>query len=490
MNMANFIFYFWILINGLLLIHVLHELVLMIRSLQSRKPKAIEQPNEELPKVTVQLPLYNEKYVVERLLNAVSKLDYPKDRLDVQILDDSSDETSSIIKSFISNLGKDDFKFTQIQREERTGFKAGALAYGMQFCEGEFIAIFDADFIPDPKFLLQTISFFKDPKIGLVQTRWLHINEDDSILTRAQTIMLNTHFGIEQLGRKNADGFINFNGTAGIWRKECIESAGGWQADTLTEDLDLSFRAQSNGWKFEYLFDVGSPAELPVTFAAFRTQQFRWSKGAAECLRKNAKMLWKSSAKRSAKIIGTFHLLNSSVYLLVVAILLLSPAMFYFEKTNEITVPNKEIFTICGASVIYLLLVIFFIGNLRASVDKGKAVLMFIPSVLTYFAMTTGISLYMVFGVIEGYRGKKSEFVRTPKFGSSGSLLQLVKAGYDYKKEYSIIALEVLCLLYGIFWTVVSTIDFNLMSLIYGLIILVGFSLSLFFKNKTFRWSS
>jgi len=451
---------------------------------------AKEYTEEKLPNITVQLPLYNEKYVVERLLKAISKLEYPKDKLEIQILDDSSDETSSIIKSFMSKLGDDDFEFIHVQRENRIGYKAGALAYGMQSCKGEFLAIFDADFVPDPKFLLQTISFFQDPNIGLVQTRWLHINEDDSILTRAQTIMLNTHFGIEQLGRKNADGFINFNGTAGIWRKECIESAGGWQADTLTEDLDLSFRAQSIGWKFEYLFDVGSPAELPATFEAFRTQQFRWSKGAAECLRKNTKTLWKSSVKRSAKIIGTFHLLNSSVYLLVVSILMLSPFVFYFEKTNEITVPNKEIFTIFGASIIYLLFVIFFVGNWRASVNKAKTTLLFIPSVLTYFAMTTGISLYMVFGVIEGYRGKKSEFVRTPKFGSSGSLMQIVREGYDYKKEYSIKTLEAFCFLYGIFWVVVSIVDFNLMSLIYGLIILFGFSLSLFFKNQTFKWNS
>ncbi|NRA12181.1 MAG: glycosyltransferase family 2 protein, partial [Crocinitomicaceae bacterium] len=287
---------------------------------------------------------------------------------------------------------------------------------------------------------------------------------------------------------KNGGGFINFNGTAGIWRKECIEKAGGWQGDTLTEDLDLSFRAQSMGWRFEYLFDVGSPSELPVTFEAFRTQQFRWSKGAAECLKKNIRTLWNSNVKERSKIMGTFHLLNSSVYLLVVAILMLSPAVFYFDQVGEVDVPYKEVFTGLGASVIYMLLLIFFVGNWRSSTDKVKTTLLFIPSVLTYFAMTTGISLYMVLGVIEGYIGKKSAFVRTPKFGESK--VENIKRGYDFKKEKSILILESICLLYGAFWTITGLNFMNFMSMIYGLIILAGFSLSLFFKNRTFRWSS
>jgi cellulose synthase/poly-beta-1,6-N-acetylglucosamine synthase-like glycosyltransferase len=460
----------------------------MLLSFGKRVQKSNDLDPTNLPMITVQLPLYNEKFVVKRLLESVAKIEYPKDKLEVQILDDSSDETSGIIKEFIGNLNQDSFHFIHIQREDRVAYKAGALAHGMETSKGEFIAIFDADFIPDPQFLKQTLGSFQNPEIGLVQTRWTYINEDSSILTRAQSIMLNTHFGIEQLGRKNGGGFINFNGTAGIWRRKCIDQSGGWQGDTLTEDLDLSFRAQSIGWKFEYLFDVGSPSELPVTFEAYRTQQFRWSKGAAECLRKNARTLWKSNAKRSSKVMGTFHLLNSSVYLLVIAILLLSPAVFYFNQADVIDVPYKDVFTVFGASVIYMLFLIFLVGNLRASTNKLKTTLLFIPSVLTYFAMTTGISLYMVFGVIEGYMGKKSAFVRTPKFGESE--VKNIKKGYDFKKEKSILILEFICLLYGAFWTVTGINFMNFMTLIYGLIILTGFSLSLFFKNRTFRWSS
>jgi cellulose synthase/poly-beta-1,6-N-acetylglucosamine synthase-like glycosyltransferase len=487
-NVANIIFYSWIVINGLLFIHVFHELILMFLSFGKRTKKSNDLNETALPMVTVQLPLYNEKFVVKRLLESVTKLEYPKDKLEIQILDDSTDETSDIIIEFITNLNPDSFHFIHIQREDRVAYKAGALAHGMETCKGEFIAIFDADFIPDPHFIKQTLGSFQDSEIGLVQTRWTYLNEDSSILTRAQSIMLNTHFGIEQLGRKNGGGFINFNGTAGIWRRKCIDQSGGWQGDTLTEDLDLSFRAQSKGWKFEYLFDVGSPSELPATFEAYRTQQFRWSKGAAECLRKNAGMLWKSDAKERSKIMGTFHLLNSSVYILVIAILLLSPAVFYFNQEGGIDVPYQEVFSAFGASVIYMLLLIFFVGNWRSSINKLKTSLLFIPSVLTYFAMSTGISLYMVFGVIEGYVGKKSAFVRTPKFGESE--VKNIKKGYDFKKERSIMILEFICLLYGAFWSVIGLNFMNFMTLIYGLIILMGFSLSLFFKNRTFRWSS
>lgn len=486
--MAKIIFYSWIVINGLLFIHVFHELILMFLSFGKRTKKSNDLNETALPMVTVQLPLYNEKFVVKRLLESITKLEYPKDKLEIQILDDSTDETSDIITEFITNLNPDSFRFIHVQREDRVAYKAGALAHGMETSKGEFIAIFDADFIPDPHFIKQTLGPFQDPEIGLVQTRWTYLNEDSSILTRAQSIMLNTHFGIEQLGRKNGGGFINFNGTAGIWRRKCIDESGGWQGDTLTEDLDLSFRAQSKGWKFEYLFDVGSPSELPATFEAYRTQQFRWSKGAAECLRKNAGMLWKSDAKERSKIMGTFHLLNSSVYLLVIAILLLSPAVFYFNQVGDIDVPHQEVFAAFGASVIYMLLLIFFVGNWRSSINKLKTSLLFIPSVLTYFAMTTGISLYMVFGVIEGYVGKKSAFVRTPKFGESE--VKNIKKGYDFKKERSIMILEFICLLYGAFWSVIGLNFMNFMTIIYGLIILTGFSLSLFFKNRTFRWSS
>lgn len=482
--MYNVVFIIWLVINILLMVHVVHEFILVISAILKKRSQKQEKLPKNLPNVTIQLPLYNEKYVIKRLLDAVSAMDYPKELLEVQILDDSTDETTEIIQNYILNKKVD---FDLVRRDDRSGFKAGALAYGLEFAKGEFIAIFDADFIPSSDFLKKTIPHFNNPKVGVVQTRWLHINEKQSMLTRAQALMLNTHFSVEQLGRYNADGFINFNGTAGVWRKECINDAGGWQADTLTEDLDLSFRAQTRGWKFEYLFDVGSPAELPSTFEAYRTQQFRWSKGAAECVRKNWRALWNSSAKVGSKIMGSFHLLNSSVYLLVVALLLLSPAVYFVTSNNLITVPFYKYFLPLGPSVSASLFFIFLAGNLLSTKSISKTLLWYIPSLFTFFSMTTGISLYMSFGVFEGYIGKKSPFVRTPKFGEK-NIVNKIKSGYDYKKEYSIGILEFICWGYGVYWFIVGCQTLNPMILAYSFIILTGFSLSLFFKNNTFQW--
>lgn len=483
--MANAVFITWLIINVLLLIHVLHEGILVVNAMRKRKKKTPpRQSPAELPMVTIQLPLYNEKYVVERLLDAVSAIEYPKELLEVQILDDSTDETTKTIEAYIR---QNNSSFQLVRRDDRSGFKAGALAHGLAFAKGEFVAIFDADFVPSPGFLLETIPYFQNPEVGVVQTRWLHINEDQSLLTRAQALMLNTHFSIEQLGRHNANGFINFNGTAGVWRKECIADAGGWKADTLTEDLDLSFRAQARGWKFEYLFDVGSPAELPSTFESYRTQQFRWSKGAAECVRKNWKILWNSSVKFGAKVMGSFHLLNSSVYLLVVVLLLLSPFVYYINTEELVTLPYYRYFLPLGPIVSASLFLIFLFGSLIANNNKLKAISWYVPSLFTFFSMTTGISLYMSFGVLEGYFGKKSPFVRTPKFGEE-NIAKKIKSGYDFKKEYSIKLLEFLCWGYGLYWCYIGIQTFNPMILAYALIILTGFSLSLFFKNQTFQW--
>lgn len=482
--MANILFIIWLCVNSLLLLHVLHEGILVVNALR-RRVKTVPMPTEEaLPRVTVQLPLYNEIYVVTRLLDAIAALDYPKHLLEVQILDDSTDATTETIENY---LAENNLDFQLIRRENRNGYKAGALAYGMGTATGEFIAIFDADFVPNADFLMKTIPHFRDPKVGVVQTRWLHINEEQSLLTRAQALMLNTHFSIEQLGRHNADGFINFNGTAGVWRKSCIEDAGGWQADTLTEDLDLSFRAQTRGWRFEYLFNVGSPAELPSTFAAYKTQQFRWSKGAAECVRKNWKALWNSSVSFGAKVMGSFHLLNSSVYLLVVTLLLLSPFIYYVQSEHLITIPFAHYFASLGPIVSASLFLIFLIGNLIGSKNVFATLIWFVPTLFVFFAMTTGISLYMTFGVIEGYIGKKSPFVRTPKFGEK-NLEKKIKRGYDFKKEYSIQFLEFVCWIYGIYWLVVGIQIQQPFILAYALILLTGFSLALFFKNKSFKW--
>ena len=267
-----------------------------------------------LPFVTLQLPLYNEKYVINRLLDAVTSLDYPYTHLEIQLLDDSDDETVAMIDARLNSIKNKGIDIVHLRRQDRLGYKAGALQYGLTLAKGEFIAIFDADFIPQKDFLKTVIPYFKDDQIAMLQTRWSHLNETFNLLTQMQAFGLNAHFTIEQSGRRKADSFFNFNGTAGIWRKKSILDVGGWQHDTLTEDLDLSYRAQLNGWKFEYLESVESPAELPVTLQAVKTQQFRWNKGTAETIKKNLGKVIQSDLKLNHKLRAIFHLLNSTVF--------------------------------------------------------------------------------------------------------------------------------------------------------------------------------
>jgi len=269
-------------------IHRYWILYLYYRYYKWAKPAPVPPLPDQLPIVTVQLPVYNERYVVERLVDAVCRMDYPKERLEVQVLDDSTDDTEKIVRAHVSRLGEQGFLIEHIRRNDRTGFKAGALAAGLAACRGEFIAIFDADFVPPADFLKKTLPYFGSPRIGMVQTRWGHLNENYSLLTWIQSIFLDGHFLIEHTARNRSGAFFNFNGTAGIWRKDAIVSSGGWQHDTLTEDLDLSYRAQMKGWQFVYLPDVVCPAELPVDINAFKTQQNRWTMGAIQTAKKNA----------------------------------------------------------------------------------------------------------------------------------------------------------------------------------------------------------
>lgn len=471
--------------NCLLLVYIIQEMVLVISAVISNKKSIIKKP-EHLPKITIQLPLYNEPFVAERLLNACFELDYIKEFLEIQILDDSTDETSQIIKDVL--VKNKLISVHHIQRENRAGFKAGALAFGLESATGEFVAVFDADFIPQANFLQKTIPHFSSPEVGVVQTRWGHINENTSLLTRAQAIMLNTHFSVEQLGRSAKSAYINFNGTAGVWRKTCIDDAGGWEADTLTEDLDLSYRAQIKNWKFKYLFDVETPAELPITFDAFKTQQFRWSKGAAECVRKNWSQLWRSSSSFGKKVFGSFHLLNSSIYFLVFLLLVLSPLVYYFSASNQINIPFFEILSLIGSLVSLMLLIIFFIGYfLVEKLSLGK-LLWFFPSIITFFTMTSGISIYMASGVLEGYIGKKSPFIRTPKIGESKQKMKVQRKKIEIKMLF-IHLLEFFGFAYGGFLLYKGFEQLNVLVIIYGFMLFAGFSLSLFFSKFTWRWA-
>jgi cellulose synthase/poly-beta-1,6-N-acetylglucosamine synthase-like glycosyltransferase len=385
-----------------------------------RKDKNEVQPNEipekELPFVTIQLPLYNELYVVDRLIDSIAKFDYPKNKFEIQILDDSTDETVDIVAKKVEQYKKLGFDIYQHRREIRTGYKAGALKEGMEICKGEFIAIFDADFLPDPLFLKKTLPHFKDQKIGVVQTKWEHLNKDYSLLTRLQAFGLDAHFTVEQTGRNYGNHFINFNGTAGIWRKSCIKDAGGWEADTLTEDLDLSYRAQLKHWKFKYLEELGSPAELPAAMNALKNQQFRWTKGAAECTRKNLlKVLKNKELPFNTKLHALFHLMNSSIFICIVLLSVLSIPMLIIKNNF---VEYKLLFKLGGffiSSVIFLS-IYYFVSLSSGYKNKLKAFGHFIFLFPLFLSVSMGLSLHNAIAVIEGYMGKKSPFIRTPKF--------------------------------------------------------------------------
>lgn len=439
----------------------LHLAISFLRYLKhSHLPKKNAILEAELPFVTVQLPVYNEMYVVERIILAVAKFDYPKDKFEIQVLDDSTDESFDIAAKVIAGLSSSGVQISHIRRPDRKGYKAGALAYGTEIAKGEFIAIFDADFIPNPDFLEKTIPYFQDSKVGVVQTRWEHVNEDYSLLTKLQAFGLDAHFTVEQIGRNHAGHFINFNGTAGVWRKECIQDAGGWQSDTITEDLDLSYRAQLKNWKFYYLRDVGSPAELPVEMNALKNQQFRWTKGAAECAVKNLpKVIKKKNLPVGTKLNAIFHLLNSFIFICILATSLLSIPILFIK--NEM--PQYQLlFNLASMFLLSFVILAFFYWISRPKVQrKGlKGILSFIFYFPLFLAVSMGLSLHNSIAVIEGYSGKKTPFVRTPKFG----LAQ--KNGTWLDKNYRSLKMSPLTIFEGLLtiyfgWGIVLAFQFN-----------------------------
>ena len=380
-----------------------------------RKPKPLQPGTQEekLPFVTVQLPLYNERYVVERLIDCVAAFDYPADRFEVQVLDDSNDDTVELAAKKAAEWQAKGINVLHIRRPERVGYKAGALAYGMKSARGELIAIFDADFLPPKDFLRLTVPHFRQKNLGLVQTRWGHINEGYSSLTELQAFGLNGHFVVEQTARNLAGSFINFNGTAGVWRRRCIENAGGWSADTLTEDLDLSFRAQMKGWKFKYLPNVVSPAELPVVMSAIKSQQYRWNKGGAETARKH---LWRvlKHPRLSAltKLHGIFHLVSSSVFVMLFLSTVLSLPVVAFKESSAAV----ELLLQFGILFTLGFLVIGYFYWLAARLTHKKSIRYFVTTFPRFIALCMGLSLHNSIAVMEGWLGFKSPFVRTPKF--------------------------------------------------------------------------
>lgn len=371
---------------------------------------------EELPTVTVQLPLFNELHVVGRLFEAVSKLDYPKDKLQIQILDDSTDETRAACEEEAEALRAQGFDVEHRHRTDRTGFKAGALEAAMPTAKGEFLLIFDADFVPQPELLQQLIHYFTDDKVALVQARWGHLNQKDSLLTRLQGMMLDGHLVLEQSARSRSGHFLNFNGTAGIWRKKAIVESGGWEHDTLTEDMDLSYRAQMRGWRFVYLKDIVVPAELPPDMDGFKSQQHRWTKGSIQVCKKILGDIWRSDESLGIKIEATAHLGANFAYLLMFGVLILVyPANFMFENSWQKAVfLDMPVFLFATVST-----VLFYLAAQGAQRPWGwvKA-LFYLPLLL---ALGIGMSINNGKAVLEALLNQQSEFVRTPKYGQSGA---------------------------------------------------------------------
>jgi cellulose synthase/poly-beta-1,6-N-acetylglucosamine synthase-like glycosyltransferase len=390
----------------------IHRYVIIYLFLKNRKNEP--QPMAHfaaLPKVTMQLPVFNEIYVVERLLRSVSEIDYPRDLLQIQVLDDSTDDTRAVTTSVAQELRSRGFNVELIHRSDRHGFKAGALATGLESAEGEFVCILDADFVPPKDLLRKTIDFFTDPKVGMIQTRWGHLNRGYSLLTRVQAMFLDGHLLLEQTARSRSGRFFNFNGTAGLWRKTCIQEAGGWQHDTLTEDLDLSYRAQLVGWKFVFLTNVVTPAELPVDMNGFKSQQHRWTKGSIQTCKKLLPTIWKSQLPLLIKLEATGHLTSNFAYLLLACLcVLLHPSTGGPQGWFRTFLIDVPIFLTASMSV-----AIFYICAQRELHPRTwmKEILL-LPCML---ALGVGLSLNNARAVLEAVFNHKSDFARTPKYG-------------------------------------------------------------------------
>lgn len=438
------------------------------------------------PKVTVQLPMFNELYVADRIIEQAANFDYPSDKLQIQVLDDSTDETKDVIAKKVAEVAARGINIQHVHRTDRTGYKAGALDAAMDQVEGDFIAIFDADFVPDSDFLQRTMPYFQDDNVGVVQTRWGHINKEYSILTELQAFGLNGHFAIEQGGRNASGHFINFNGTGGIWRKKCIEDAGGWEHDTLTEDLDLSYRAQLKGWRFQYLEDVIAPAELPITMSALKSQQHRWMKGGAECFIKMRKRMIRSKGvKLGDRIHGLSHLFNSSVFMFILLISLLSLPILHikdsFSDLNYV-IQYGAIFLISTVFLMY-----YYWNSYRDKTDNlVKSFFKFVGRFFLFLMVSMGLALNNTVAVIEGYLGIKSSFVRTPKFNVN--IKSEFKGNKYDKKSLSILNIgEGILMLVFAFTAINRAIYGDLGMVPFHLMLAFGYGLVFFYSVKELR---
>lgn len=420
--LGNIVFFIYSLALAVVTLYCLMQLLLLYhyekfhrRKAKLKQAERLSGRADEWPYVTIQLPVFNEMYVAERLIDNIMQIDYPSERFEVQVLDDSTDETLHIIRRKVVEYRAKGFHIVQVQRRERKGFKAGALKAAMPLVKGDFIAIFDADFLPKPDFLKKTLVYFQDKKVGAVQTRWEHLNEDYSLITRLQALQLNVHFRIEQQGRQAGNYLLQFNGTAGIWRRQAIEDAGGWEADTLTEDLDLSMRAQLRGWRIVYLEEVGSPAELPSEMNGLKSQQFRWMKGGAETARKMLPAVWRSSLSLEQKLLASMQLCAGSIYIFVFLMGVFSIPLLFFLHTRELKGSPL------GWAILGMLSIVavYYVANVRAPSKEGgylRLLIRFTALFPLFLSLSMGLSLHNTVAVIQGWFRRQSTFIRTPKF--------------------------------------------------------------------------
>jgi cellulose synthase/poly-beta-1,6-N-acetylglucosamine synthase-like glycosyltransferase len=448
--------YFFVLI--VLAIYGWHRYYLVYLYMRNRgnEPKA-ERPLDPLPVVTIQLPLYNEVYVADRLIDAVSAMDYPRELLEIQVLDDSVDETRSIAESAVRRLAAQGLDIKYFHRADRVGFKAGALEAGLKTARGEFIAIFDADFIPTPDFLTRIMPHFGDPGVGMVQARWGHINQDYSLLTKIQSILLDGHFVLEHGGRNRSGRFFNFNGTAGVWRRTAIDDAGGWQHDTLTEDLDLSYRAQLRGWRFVFVSDLIAPAEVPVEMNAFKSQQHRWAKGSIQTCRKLLPRLLRAELPLGVKAEAFFHLTANFNYpFMCVMSILIFPTMVirYNMGWYEMLLIDVPLFFAATFSVCN-----FYMVCQREIHRDWRARIKYLPFLMS---IGIGLSINNTRAVFEALLNKQSDFNRTPKYRIEGEADEWVSKKY----RQSVAVQPLVELVLGLYFT--WTVFYALANQIYG----------------------
>ncbi len=406
----------FMLVMALVCVYGLHRYLLVYMYYKHRRNRPRVQARFEiLPRVTIQLPMYNERYVAQRVIETSCRIDYPSDKLQIQVLDDSTDDTTEIARATVTRMRAAGHDIELLHRTDRGGFKAGALEAGLKSATGEFICIFDADFLPSPDILQETIHYFGDPQVGMVQARWDHINREHSLLTKTQAVLLDGHFVMEHGARNRSGRFMSFNGTAGVWRKACTVDAGGWQHDTLTEDLDLSYRAQLKGWKFIFLPELSSPAELPPEMGGFKAQQYRWAKGGAQTCRKLLPTILRSGLPWKIKLEAFFHLTSCTVYLyMVVLTLLIFPVLLLGVGKAHAYSAGHVLLDIALFMVATCSASTFYVCSQRELFKTWSESLKYLPFLMS---LGIGISLNNALAAVRGLGGHQSEFVRTPKFG-------------------------------------------------------------------------